>query len=155
MEDSARYTAMQVKGTIDGVSVRSVVKSLANVILITYLIYRAVMTFMIMPLVVLPWSFGGAYFVAVFLLALGIAVWSFRSKTPLVLMVAGLFTGMAFFYWWVVICRRGAPIWSDFGWLVVPEICFSLAVVVKWFVSVAGRPNEKFGDNGSIPDRAS
>ncbi len=132
---------------------RSAIKVVASIVLVLYLAYRAVTTFLIMPLVALPWSLGGAYFVALFVFAVVIAVLSFRAGKYVVVPLAGLFAAIALLYWWVIVCRRMAPIWSDFYWGVVPEVCFSVAAVSRTLVS-----SERSGRSGRttrIADRAS
>jgi hypothetical protein len=114
---------------------RSAIKIVASVVLVLYLTYRVFTTFLIMPLVVEPQSLGEFYFVAIFVFALVIAALSFRASSSVVVSLAGLFASIAFLYWWVIVCRRAAPIWSDFCWLVVPEVCFAVAVVGRSLVS--------------------
>jgi hypothetical protein len=118
---------------------RSAIEVFANFVLIAYLVYRAFTTFLIMPLVALPWSLSGAYFVVLFVFAVAIAVMSFRGTGYVVVPLAGVFAAIALSYWWLIVCRGGAPIWSDFGWLVLPEVCFAAAAVCRSLASPAGR----------------
>jgi hypothetical protein len=37
----------------------------------------------------------------------------------------------ALLYWWFDLARFRFPIWHDFRWFVVPELCFSGAGILK------------------------
>jgi hypothetical protein len=95
--------------------------------MVIYVIYRVFVTFLILPLAGTLWSLSGIYFVVLVLMASASIVLSFKGRQALSVSLAVLVGLAGLSFWWFVICRSNHPIWSDFGWFVVPEVGFSLA----------------------------
>ena len=109
--------------------------NLSSAVMVFYLLYRAFTTLVLLPFAGSLKSSTGAYFIALVLLAVGATALSFTKQKGVAALLASTVVSIAIIYWWVVICRASAPIWSDFYWLVVPEFCFALAGICKWVAS--------------------
>jgi hypothetical protein len=107
--------------------------------MVLYVLYRAFVTFLIMPLTTSFWSLNGAYFVVLVLIAVASTVFSLTRLRILGASLAVLVGLAALSYWWFAICRMTYPIWSDFGWFVAPELGFSLAGICRWIVEEPAR----------------
>jgi hypothetical protein len=106
---------------------REPLAKLASSLMIAYLIYRGFTTLVIMPLVESFWSFDGLYFFGVLALA-ATGTWLSFTRHEIVSVFLALMVGCSgLSYWWVVMCRRATPIWSDFESFVVPEAIFFAA----------------------------
>jgi hypothetical protein len=119
---------------------RNILVGLSSTVMIAFTIYRAFTTIVIMPFVSSFGSASGIYSLLFVLLAAGITALSFTRRRGVAASLASALCFVALFYWWVVICRASVPIWSDFLWLVLPEVFFSLAGLCKWLV---GRPQSR------------
>ncbi|HKR26294.1 MAG TPA: hypothetical protein VJS11_02530 [Acidobacteriaceae bacterium] len=103
--------------------------------MIAYVAYRGFTTFVILPFTEPLLSRDGLYF---FLLVFAAAVSTVLSFTPRKGIAASLAAAvaMAALCFWVIVIFNRSPwrTWSDFIWFVVPEGCFALAGVCKWWV---------------------
>ena len=114
---------------------KNLFSGLASAVMVVYTIYRAITTLVFLPFAGSLGSPTGLYFLSLVLLAAGATVLSFTKRKGLTALLASSLGLVAIIYWWVFICRSSVPIWSDFYWLVVPELCFALAGLCKWGVS--------------------
>jgi hypothetical protein len=114
---------------------KSVIFSISSAVMVLYTLYRAFTTLVFLPFAGSLRSSTGAYYLALVFLAVGATALSFTTQKGLAASMASSVGPIAVIYWWVFICRTSAPIWSDFYWLVVPELCFALAGICKWAVS--------------------
>ena len=114
---------------------RRPISVLATCIMIAYVLFRGFTTLLIMPLTSSFFSSGGIYFLLLLLAAVLIAVFSFKINSGTVAALSTALPLITLIYWWEIICKRAAPILTDFYWLVAPEICFSLAVCFRWLTS--------------------
>jgi len=117
---------MQVKLKSDS-HFPQILNGFALVIMIGYLLYKGFTT-----IVFLPFAAGGsfgAYIYPVFVICLALActVLSILRYQLAASCVAAVITIAAFSYWGFVISHGTKPIWSDFRWFVIPEICFAAA----------------------------
>jgi len=113
---------------------KSILAGLCSIAIIGYVVYRSFTTLMILPFVASGGSASGIYFLLLLLLAIGIVVLSFMKRGGVASALTLILCVTSLLYWWVVICRRSNPIWTDFGWFVVPEIFFASAVLTRWYV---------------------
>jgi hypothetical protein len=111
---------------------RNILAGLSSGIMIVYAAYRALITITILPLAGSLWSPSGMYFLSLALAAAGIIALSFTRHVGIAAALGCVLGFVALGYWWVVVCRASHPIWTDFGWFVVPEACFSVAAISKW-----------------------
>jgi hypothetical protein len=125
---------------------------LSSAIMIAYTIYRTFTTIVILPFVASSGSPSTIYFLLLVLFAVGITALSFTRRRGLAASLASVLGLIAFFYWWVVICRGSVPIWSDLYWFVIPEVCFALAGICKWLV---GCPGNSSSSSASTSDPVS
>jgi hypothetical protein len=107
----------------------------ASAIMIVYTLYRFITTVVFLPLAGPRWGSAGVYFLMLVLLAVATTTLSFTRHKGLAAIVASALGPIGLAYWWFVICHGATPIWSDFFWFVVPEVCFSLAGICKWLAS--------------------
>jgi hypothetical protein len=114
---------------------KNIVSGLAIAVMVVYTLYRTITTLVFLPFAGSLGSPTGLYFISLVLLAAGATALSFTKLKGLTALLASFLGLVAVIYWWVFICRASVPIWSDFGWLVVPELCFALAGLSKWVVS--------------------
>ena len=112
---------------------------LASAVMVVYTLYRAITTLVFLPFAGSLGSPTGIYFILLVLVAAGATALSFTKRKGVAASVASSLGLVATFYWWFVVCRASVPIWSDFYWLVVPEVCFALAGLCKWAVSRSRR----------------
>ena len=113
---------------------RNWIAVLFTALMVIYVVYRAAVTALFLPLTAPPWSPTGLYFVSLVLAAIASLVFSSRGSKVLSAWLAILVGLAAASFWWFVICRTIRPIWSDFGWFVIPELVFSIAGICKWIV---------------------
>ncbi|HZQ42418.1 MAG TPA: hypothetical protein VFA99_04165 [Acidobacteriaceae bacterium] len=67
-------------------------------------------------------------FVTELILAVTSSILLFSHHYKAAVALAYLLALASFAYWWFVICRNTKPIWSDFRWLIVPNLFFAVAV---------------------------
>lgn|SRR5271154_1727158 len=108
---------------------------LSGIALIAYVIYRAFTTVVIMPLVAGLFSSTGIYFGLLLLLAIGTSILSFTRYKGVAGLLSIALGVSALLYWWIVICGRTNPIWTDFSWFVIPEMFFVAAVLSRWLLT--------------------
>jgi len=82
-------------------------------LMVIYVIYRAFVTFVILPFAGPLWTLTGIYFVLLLAIATASIVFRFRKRQVLSMSLAALvgFAGLSF--WWFGICQSHDPIWSD------------------------------------------
>lgn len=114
---------------------KNIVAVLSSAVMVIYTLYRAFTTLVILPFSGSLKSSTGIYFLLLVFGAAGATALSFTKRRGIAASLAAVLGLVALLYWWVVICRTSVPIWSDFYWLVVPEVCFALAGLSKWMVS--------------------
>jgi hypothetical protein len=103
-------------------------------------IYRTLVTLLILPLAGPLWSVTGIYFVVLVLVAIASIVFSFKKRQVLSMSLAALVGVAGLSFWWFAISRSNHPIWSDFGWFVVPEMGFSLASLGNGYLRRSNTP---------------
>jgi len=114
---------------------KNIFSGLSSAVMIIYMLYRVFITLVFLPLAGSLRGPTGIYFLSLVLLAaLAIGI-SFTKRKIVAASLASSLGLVAIFYWWFFICRASVPIWSDFYWFVVPEMCFALAGFCKWVVS--------------------
>jgi hypothetical protein len=118
---------------IEEESVR-IASGLCQVVMLAYLGYRAFTTFVIMPFLATLLSAGSLYFLELLFLAIVVTVLSFLKRDTLAVSLAACLCLISLIYWWAIMCRMGSPIWSDFGWFVVPEWIFGVATYLKYTI---------------------
>jgi hypothetical protein len=116
------------------------VKNIFVGLLSAVMIYRVSTTLVFLPFTAPLWSSTGIYFVLLVLLAIGATALSFTRRKWVTALLASALGLIALSYWWVISCKAQAPIWSDFIWGVVPELCFSFAGICKWSIGLSGSP---------------
>ena len=116
---------------------KNVLSGLSSAVMVLYSLYRACTTLVFLPFAGSLGSLTGKYFLVLVFLAVGATALSFTSWKGVAASLASSLGLIAAIYWWVFICRTSIPIWSDFYWLVVPEVCFALAGICKWAASYA------------------
>lgn len=132
--DTAFYIPERTR-TEGSKSMKNIFAGLASAVMIVYTIYRAITTLVFLPFAGSLGSPTGIYFLLLVLLAAGTTALSFTRRKGMAASLASLLCLVAISYWWFFICRASIPIWSDFYWLVVPEVCFALAGLCKWMIS--------------------
>src|ERR1019366_10203708 len=120
---------------------KKILIALLSVGVVAYLAFRALTTFIFMPLAGSIWSLGALYFLVMFIAAAALSALSFIGNRRLATVLSGLYGSASLTYWWFIVCRASTPIWSDFQWLVVPDIGFSPAGLLIWLASPHGRPS--------------
>lgn len=113
---------------------KGLVVFISSMVMIAYVAYRGFTTFVILPFTEPLLSRDGLYF---FLLVSAAAVSTVLSFTPRKGIAASLAAAVAIAalcFWVIAIFRSPWRTWSDFIWFVVPEGCFALAGLCKWWV---------------------
>lgn len=107
---------------------------LASLIMVVYVLYRAFTTLVILPFTEPLLSSGGIYFLFLVLMAIGATALSFTGRNGISASLAALVGLLALGSWVRVIFF--APAWtrSNLVWFVVPEICFCIAGLCKWWI---------------------
>jgi hypothetical protein len=107
---------------------------LSSLVMIAYVACRGFTTFAILPFTEPLLSPGGAYFLLLVLLAAAATVLSFTRRKGLAASLAAVVGLVALGSWFRDIVV--APVWtrSNLIWFVLPEVCFSLAGLCKWWV---------------------
>ncbi len=115
---------------------------LSSLVMIAYVAYRGFTTFAILPFTEPLLSPGGTYFLLLVLLAAAATVLSFTRLKGLAASLAVVVGLVALGSWFRDIVV--APVWtrSNLIWFVLPEVCFSLAGLCKWWVG-RSRPLSK------------
>jgi hypothetical protein len=108
---------------------------LSSMIMIAYVAYRAFTTFLILPLSEPLLSPDGMYFLLLVFVATVSTVLSFTSRNGLGASLAAVVGIAAFCFWVFVIIRSPWRTWSNFVWFLVPEVCFTLAALCKWWIN--------------------
>jgi hypothetical protein len=85
----------------------------------------------------------GIYFLLLVLLAAGATALSFTRRKGVAASLASVVGIMALCFWLFIICTAPWRTWSNFIWFVVPEVCFSLAGLYKWWVDRSRQLVEK------------
>jgi hypothetical protein len=96
-------------------------------------------TALFLPFTAPLWSPDGIYFVLLIVLSMTSIVLIFKGLDVLSAWLAVFVGFVAVLYWWFAICRGSRPIWSDFGWFVVPELGFSIAGLGRWAIDSSKR----------------
>jgi hypothetical protein len=132
--DTAFYIPERMR-TERSKSMKSIFSGLSSAVMIVYTIYRTITTLVFLPFAGSLGSTTGIYFLLLVLLAAGTTALSFTKRKGMTASLASMLGLVAILYWWFVICRASAPIWSDFYGLVLPEMSFALAGLCRWLVS--------------------
>jgi Na+/melibiose symporter-like transporter len=101
--------------------------------LVLYVVFRAFTTLVIMPFAVAAWDPTSIYFLTLLMVTVLTTILAFTRLRGATAVLALVVTAASLCFWWLVICNRGKPIWSDFKWTVVPEVCFGCAALLRWF----------------------
>jgi hypothetical protein len=117
---------------------KSIFLALSSVIMAAYVVYRCFTTLVILPFAEPLMSRSGIYFLLLVLLAAGATALSFTPRIGMAASLASVVGIMALCFWLFVICTAPWRTWSNFVWFVVPEVCFSLAALCKWWVGRSG-----------------
>ena len=117
----------------------------ASWVMVLYTFYRVFTTLIFLPMAG-PTSGAVAYFVSLILLAIVSTVFSFTKHRSVAGALASVVAIEALSYWWFELARFRLPIWHDFGWFVVPELCFSAAGILKWLLAESEILSEKEAD---------
>src|ERR1035441_3265603 len=112
---------------------KTITAGMSMFLLIGYLLYCAFTKIVILPFVTQGESSSTLYFAGLLLTATIIVGLSFMKHKRLAAFLAFGLATASLCYWWLIICHSYDPIWPDFGWFVVPEICFALAVTYRWW----------------------
>jgi hypothetical protein len=114
-------------------SMKAVLIILSSALMPAYVTYRAFATFVILPLSALLPSPIGIYFVLLTLIAAVATVLSFTRRKGMAATPAAIVGLVPLCRWFYII--HTAPVWTRtiFIWFVVPEVCFSLAGLSKWW----------------------
>lgn len=107
---------------------------LSSMVMIAYIAYRGFTTFMILPFTEPLLSRDGLYFLVLVFAAAVSTVLSFTPRKGIAASLAAAVGIAALCFWGIVIFRSPWRTWSDFIWFVVPEGCFALAGVCRWWV---------------------
>lgn len=113
---------------------RSILVALTSVIMAAYVLYRCFTTLVILPFTGSLFSQDGFYFLLLILLAAGATALSFTRRKGIAASLAAVVGLVALGSWCRVIFVAPVWTWSNFIWFVVPEVCFSLAVLFNWLV---------------------
>ena len=111
---------------------------LSSVVMIAYVAYRGFTTLFILPFTVPLFSPGGIYFILLVLLAAGATVLSFTRHKGIAAWLVAVVGLLAFGSWFRDILVASVWTRSNFVWFVVPEVCFTLAGLCKWWVDRSG-----------------
>jgi hypothetical protein len=118
---------------------RNILVALTSVIMVAYVLYRSFATLVILPLTESLFNKDGFRFLLLILLAAGATALSFTRRKGIAASIAAVVGLLALGLWCRVIFVAPVWTWSDFIWFVLPEVCFSLAVLTNWLVQ---RPRE-------------
>ena len=116
---------------------RSALAVLSLAVMVIYTAFRLFTTAVFLPLTATPSSdpTGYAYSLSLVILAITSTVLSSISRVKAAAGIAIIVGLASVLFWWIIVCNRSVPIWSDFNWFVVPEITFALAAVSRWRLS--------------------
>jgi hypothetical protein len=109
-----------------------------------YLTYRS-MTMGILMLAVRPTSGAYLFYCALYVLAFGVFFLSLINHERQAVALALVLCLAATLGCWVVICGKSRLTWGAFGWWVMPEIGFLLAVTLKQRAGSGGAGNSPSG----------
>lgn len=107
---------------------------LSSMVMIAYVAYRGFTTFVILPFTEPLVSRDGLYFLLLVFAATVSTVLSFSTRKEIAASLATAVGIAALCFWVIVIFRSPWRTWSGFIWFVVPEGCFALAGVCKWWM---------------------
>lgn len=107
---------------------------LSSVVMIAYVAYRGLTTFMILPFTEPLLSPDGVYFLLLVFVAAISTVLSFTPRKGVAASLAAAVGIAALCFWVFIIFRSPWRTWSNFVWFLVPEASFTLAGLCKWWV---------------------
>jgi hypothetical protein len=112
----------------------NIVATLASLIMVVYVLYRTFTTLVILPLTEPLLSLGGICFLVLVLIAIGATGLSFTRRKGIAASLAAVVGLLALGSWVRVIFV--APVWmrSNLVWFVIPEVCFCIAGLCKWWI---------------------
>jgi hypothetical protein len=112
---------------------KSVIFVISSMMMIAYVMYRGFTTFFILPLVASPFSPIGIRAILLTLFAAGVTVLSFTRWQKIATCLAAMVGLVALGLWFRI--TLVAPVWTRnyLIWFVLPEVCFSLASLCKWW----------------------
>lgn len=113
---------------------KSLLVALSSAIMAAYVVYRGVTTVVFLPFTTSLFSPTGVYFLALSLVAAGTTALSFTRRKGIAAVLATIIGISALSFWGFVIAGPWRT-WSEFVWLVVPELCFLAAGLCKWWVA--------------------
>ena len=113
---------------------KDIVAIFASLIMVVYVLYRTFTTLVILPLTEPLLSSGGIYFLFLVLIAMGATVLSFTRRKGIAVSLAAVVGLLALGSWVRVIFV--APVWTrtNLVWFVVPEVCFCISGLCKWWI---------------------
>jgi hypothetical protein len=107
---------------------------LSSVVMAAYVLYRGFTTFLILPFTEPLLSPDGMYFLLLVFVAAISTILSFTPRRGGAASLAAVVGIAALCFWVFVIFRSPWRTWSNFVWFLVPEVCFALAGLCKWWV---------------------
>ncbi len=110
----------------------------SSVVMIAYVAYRGFTTLFILPFTVPLFSSGGIYFILLVLLVAGATVLSFTRHKGIAACLVAVVGLLAVGSWFRDVLVASVWTRSNFVWFVVPEVCFTLAGLCKWWVDRFG-----------------
>ena len=114
---------------------RSSLDGLCLAVFFVYILFRLTTTVLIMPLAVSGLDTTSTYFIAILFLSIVTTIIAFTEYRLATAALAVILVALALVFWWIVVCKKGSPIWADFKWDVLPELCFACAAGMRWRLS--------------------